>query len=219
MFCVRLASSTTVSGQRVSIKNSFSTTDGDRDNVYLRDEFLYGTSDANPESDGDGLSDFDETATGWQVTANLPPLYPVQVFSNPTLADADNDGFDDKQEKTIATDPNSPDTDGDLLCDGNGSAVNATGLCAAGVAPDPQPLVPRFAFTGSSPSPYVINFTLPLRATSTLRVRSLTRGPVPGTTSFSDGGRTLTFMPQQPFMPNEVIEVSLIGETSETSGA
>lgn len=204
-------------------------TDGDGDNVYLRDEFLYGTSDANPDTDADGLSDFDEIATGWQVTATLPPNYPVQVFPNPVLADADNDGFNDKQEQALATDPNSPDTDGDLLCDGNGSSVNATGLCAAGSTPDPQPLVPRFAFIGSTPPPYVfdaaaaapivINFTLPVRADSTLSVRSVTRGPVAGTVSFSNGGRTLTFTPTNPFMANEVIEVSVSGVTSEASGA
>lgn len=204
-------------------------TDGDRDGVFLRDEILYGTSDANPDSDGDGLSDFDEIVTGWQVSANLPPRYPAQVFSDPTAADADNDGFSDQQEKALGTDPNSPDTDGDLLCDGNGSSVNATGICTAGVTPDAQPLAARFAFIGATPAPYVINaaanaaiavdFSIPVKANSSLSVRSLTRGPVSGSVAFSNGGRTMTFTPQQAFQPNEVIEVSLLGETSEATGA
>lgn len=199
-------------------------TDVDQDGVYLRDELLYGTDDANPDTDGDGLSDFEEIANGWQVTAELPPRYPVAVFSSPIAADADNDGLSDLQEKALGTDPNNPDTDGDLLCDGPGSALNATGICRAGVTADPQPLVPRFAFVDSSPgryvvdaaadSPIVVGFTLPVLGTSTLRVNSRTRGPVQGTTSFADNGRTMTFTPTNPFMPNEAIEVSLSGETS-----
>jgi hypothetical protein len=99
------------------------------------------------------------------------------------LADADNDGLTDKEEKELGTDPNSPDTDGDLLCDGPGSAANPTGICRAGVAPDPEPLVPRFAAITFSPGAYTItaatnatvnvDFSLPVAANSSRR----TTGP------------------------------------------
>ncbi len=57
------------------------------------------------DSDGDGLSDYDE----------------INIYhTNPNKADSDNDGLTDYQEvKVYHTDPNNPDTDGDGYTDGS----------------------------------------------------------------------------------------------------
>lgn len=200
--------------------------DQDEDGLFLREEDLVGTSDQNKDSDSDGLSDYDEAKTGWTVTPpeNLPPLYPHHVYPNPTLADADNDGFNDSKEKSLDTDPNNPDTDGDLLCDGSGSAANAVGLCTANSTPDPEPLVPRFVFLPptSSPTPYSFTtapnantisaaFTLPVSADSMFGVRSNLRGPISGSFTFDNGGRTMTFTAENDewWLPGEVLTVAL----------
>lgn len=92
--------------------------DRDGDRLIAREERLYGTSDDNPDSDGDGLTDHEETREGWDVNADLS-LYIAnrRVFSNPTSADADRDGWDDPTERQNGTDPNRRDTDGDGLLD------------------------------------------------------------------------------------------------------
>ncbi|MBB6018676.1 LamG-like jellyroll fold domain-containing protein [Deinococcus radiopugnans] len=101
--------------------------DQDQDRLLSNDEYLYGTSDTNKDSDGDGLSDYDEAKVGWDVvTAGVVKGYPRRVYSNPTLKDADRDGLSDAQEKAKGTDPLNPDTDRD----GDGDAS------------DPQPLDP-----------------------------------------------------------------------------
>lgn len=53
--------------------------------------------------------------------------YPRWVYSSPLTTDGDGDGLDDLAECKAGTDPNNPDTDGDLLLDGE----------------DPVPLVPQ----------------------------------------------------------------------------
>jgi hypothetical protein len=55
------------------------------------------------DSDGDGLSDFEEEALHG---------------TNPNKVDTDDDGIDDKSEIDEGTNPNSEDTDGDGLSDG-----------------------------------------------------------------------------------------------------
>ena len=206
-------------------------TDGDEDGLYLRDETLHGTSDTVKDGDGDGRSDGDEVKTGWRIDAQLPPLFPGTVYSDPTLADADHDGLNDAQELSLTTDPNNPDTDGDSLCDGGGSALSATSVCKAGVTPDPEPLIQRFVFLAdsSSPAPYTIsaqadaptlvaNFSVPIKASSTFTVRSSVRGPLTleGFT-FSNGGRTLTAKPKaiKKWLPGEELYVAFSNITSE----
>ena len=201
-------------------------TDQDEDGLYLRDETLHGTLDTNKDTDGDGRSDGDEVKTGWKVPAALPPLYPAVVYSDPAQADTDLDGLNDAAELKATTDPNSPDTDGDRLCDGTGKG--ATGICATGVTADPEPLEPRFIFLPdtSAPKPYTIttptdapvaaNFSLPVKETSTFTVRSLVRGPVAGKVTFSNGGRTVLFTPENGWLPGEEIVVALSNITSTT---
>lgn len=108
-------------------------TDADRDGLFRREEALYGTyddptkvpSDA-PEgvtaldSDGDGLTDFEEVREGWSI--DLPTLSPYdtnsQVYPSPRSADFDEDGLDDATEKEKGTDPRIADTDNDGSDDG-----------------------------------------------------------------------------------------------------
>jgi len=88
--------------------------DKDRDSLLSNDEYLYGTDDTKPDSDGDGLTDYDEAKIGWNVvTAGTVAGYPKRVFSNPAAADSDGDGLSDAQEKAAGTDPLNPDTDRD----------------------------------------------------------------------------------------------------------
>jgi hypothetical protein len=84
--------------------------DIDEDGLYASTEFVYGSSDENPDTDGDGLGDFDEARTGWVVEL---PGHEYQVFSSPRLADSDGDGLDDLREMEIASDPRKQDTDED----------------------------------------------------------------------------------------------------------
>lgn len=97
--------------------------DQDLDGLYDREEAFHGTSDSEPDSDGDGtLSDRDEVKVGWmagEVPAGATPLpgYPRRVTSDPRVLDTDQDGFDDVAEFVAGTDPRNPDTDEDGLSD------------------------------------------------------------------------------------------------------
>lgn len=116
-----------------SYPGSYSYYDSDGDGYYDNDEYMAGTnpydSSSYPgstsnyaDSDGDGLYDSEEQSLG----------------TNPNLADSDDDGLSDYSEvrgievtlwigdstsgygmsHTYTTNPNNPDTDGDLLPDG-----------------------------------------------------------------------------------------------------
>jgi hypothetical protein len=91
------------------------TEDRDLDGMGKREEFLYGTSDTDPDSDDDGLSDFGEARTGWSI--EVVGMEPYQSFSNPTVVDTDEDGLDDEMEMMIGTDAQVVDTDMDAATD------------------------------------------------------------------------------------------------------
>lgn len=84
-----------------------------------RTEFA-GTPPINdgPDGDGDGLSDALEQR-GWivNITATDGDVETRQVSSDPTLADTDGDGLDDRTEYQNRSDPRRRDTDGDTLDD------------------------------------------------------------------------------------------------------
>jgi hypothetical protein len=89
--------------------------DTDGDKLLESDEYFYGTSDTNTDSDNDTLSDFDEVRNGWTVTVLGKTAR--KVFPSPKAADSDGDSLTDAQEKTKATNPLLTDTDGDGLLD------------------------------------------------------------------------------------------------------
>ena len=86
--------------------------DSDHDGLSDDAERLLGTNIDNPDTDGDGLGDFDEV---------------VNWLTDPTDPDMDDDGLNDGQELLIHnTDPVNPDTDGDNLMDGAEVLVHFT---------------------------------------------------------------------------------------------
>jgi hypothetical protein len=100
------------------------TEDQDRDGISALEEEVLGTSDADVDSDDDGLSDFFETRVGWNVAVEGQPVR--HVFSSPRHADMDGDGLTDRQEMLrlspaggyfVGTRPTRADTDRDGLAD------------------------------------------------------------------------------------------------------
>jgi hypothetical protein len=88
--------------------------DRDGDGLFASTEFLYGSSDDNIDTDGDGIGDFDEVRTGW--TLKIPGAERL-VFSDPARADSDSDGKSDFIERDFSTDPRKADTDEDGIND------------------------------------------------------------------------------------------------------
>lgn len=106
--------------------------DQDMDGLYDREEYLYGSSDRDNNSDGcplgdgavgcdtslydfDTIRDFEEVKTGWKVQVAGKSSY--VAFSNPVQPDTDTDGLFDDQELILGTDPANRDTDGDDIRD------------------------------------------------------------------------------------------------------
>jgi len=103
--------------------------DSDYDYVSDPDEAVAGTDPLNPDTDGDGISDFDELDPGYVDTDPLNPdtdgdgLTDGEEFNtyhtDPLVADSDGDGLSDGYEIiTVGTDPLVADTDGDGVNDG-----------------------------------------------------------------------------------------------------
>lgn len=101
-------------GQRIVLAYN---TDEDQDGLFNRDEALNGSSDQMADSDGDGMRDFFEIRTGWEVGPIMPENTTYGVRPSPIATDSDGDGLTDDQESALRTDPNKTDTDGDGLSD------------------------------------------------------------------------------------------------------
>ncbi|MCK5061434.1 hypothetical protein KAR28_02700 [Candidatus Parcubacteria bacterium] len=83
--------------------------DSDGDGLSDDDESIYGTDPGNPDTDGDGYLDGVEVANGYD------PLGEGRLISD---LDRDSDGLSDNDESIYGTDPSNPDTDGDGYLDG-----------------------------------------------------------------------------------------------------
>jgi hypothetical protein len=81
--------------------------DPDYDNLLNGDEYKYGTSPLESDSDKDGMPD------GWEVENELEPMGPSDVDY-----DDDSDGLTNVQEFLNGTNPNNNDTDSDNIPDG-----------------------------------------------------------------------------------------------------
>jgi hypothetical protein len=92
----------------------------------VQDTSLGLASGGDVDSDGDGLTDAQETK-GWKVVVDFygfgkdatgEHLVTWYVTSDPNVPDEDGDGLNDAEEYGSRTDPDNPDTDGDGLMDG-----------------------------------------------------------------------------------------------------
>jgi hypothetical protein len=84
------------------------TFDSDGDGLSDYEElYIYGTGYLDTDTDDDGMTD------GWEVDNGLDPLDPTD-----DILDPDTDGLTNIEEFGLNTDPNDPDTDGDGMPDG-----------------------------------------------------------------------------------------------------
>lgn len=89
----------------------FAMADADKDRVSDDDEKkVYHTDFKNPDTDGDGFSDYVEIKSGYS---------PHEEGKKMAETDFDEDKLNDKLERLLGTDLGSPDTDGDGFSDGD----------------------------------------------------------------------------------------------------
>jgi hypothetical protein len=89
--------------------------DLDDDGIPARWEYVYGCSDTNSDTDGDGLNDRLEVFEGW--TVDIVGQGSSTVLSSCARADTDGDGLGDVDERRLGIDPKSVDTDSDGVGD------------------------------------------------------------------------------------------------------
>ena len=78
---------------------------------------VYYTDPENPDTDGDGLTDGEETGV-LKTEANSYITYSYSIISDPISIDSDNDGIDDPDEAEFSTGMMDWDSDNDNLADG-----------------------------------------------------------------------------------------------------
>lgn len=98
-----------------------------------------GTDPNNPDTDGDGYNDGDE------VNFGSDPLNPCDPNPSNPVCDQDGDGLTNAEEGTAGTNPTNPDTDGDGVLDGeevNGVDDPSTGYVVTGTSDPLDPCDP-----------------------------------------------------------------------------
>jgi hypothetical protein len=124
--------------------------DIDGDGILASQEYLYGSSDKSPDSDGDGLGDFAEIRVGWDVAVVGLPL--LKVFPNPRVPDGDGDGLEDIEEQDlrllfgdigcINSDNSLAACTDDADCPFSGGCVDSDNLGAACTTDEECPIAP-----------------------------------------------------------------------------
>ena len=117
--------------------------DNDGDQLSNEIEEAFGTSQVLEDTDGDGISDYDEVALTMtdplrydsdgdgvgdgdadQDGDGLTSLRELELGTAPLVADSDSDGLDDGlEQEELGTDPLRKDTDGDGLRDGSENTI------------------------------------------------------------------------------------------------
>ncbi|NRA28464.1 MAG: hypothetical protein HRU10_14610, partial [Opitutales bacterium] len=109
--------------------------DSDGDGLSNYDEYLRGTDPCDADTDGDGLLDGDSRDpdplnSDRDEDGLSDGVEILQSLTNPRKADTDNDGLSDYVEYIeLCTDPNNRDTDGDRLKDGFEISTSNTDPC------------------------------------------------------------------------------------------
>ena len=141
----------------------------DTDGDGLDDGFEYrvGTRIDNPDSDGDGLTDAEEVyhqdesgqwVGGWEIT--LPGWSGlVRVYSDPHLADADDDGLDDFNERANGLSPYAYNDAPRLTLDGDPLTSNPGGTAGIYVEPG-ETVVLTLTLESVGPQPITSTLTL-----------------------------------------------------------
>lgn len=91
--------------------------DSDGDQIFDSEEYLLGTDKDRADTDGDGLTDYEEAKAGWLIKLTDRGKSPYLEYSNPIFSNSDGDGWNDKVEFENKTNPRLADTDGDNLND------------------------------------------------------------------------------------------------------
>lgn len=145
--------------------NTVDTTDSDNDGLPDELEFTFGTDPVEPDTDTDGLTDYDEL--NWlnynplEIDSDengipdgdedpdkdeLTNIQESNFGTNMILTDTDRDGLTDKEEvEKYKTDPLKFDTDGDVVGDGTEVIINS------------NPLVKETKFTTTLSTDYTKN--------------------------------------------------------------
>jgi hypothetical protein len=104
--------------------------DADGDGIFDREEYLLGTDKNNADTDGDTLTDYEESKTGLEVTVAGDD--PYHTYSDPRSGDTDGDALDDHLEFEQGTDPMAVDTDRDGQSDASDDDPLAPYQCQNG---------------------------------------------------------------------------------------
>ena len=108
----------TVNGEVRLVQTAPDVTDTDGDGLSDLEESVWGTDGARPDTDEDGIPDAEELS-GWPLTVTFMGSEPITrtVYSDPNNPDTDGDGRKDGAEKKQSTDPSRGDSDGDGVSD------------------------------------------------------------------------------------------------------
>ncbi|MBO4321315.1 MAG: InlB B-repeat-containing protein [Treponema sp.] len=162
------------------------TVDRDGDGVPLNEELIYGTDDSTPDTDGDGLTDYEEIYGWYKADIGLDGKYngtTKKVYTSPVLKDSDGDGDLDNNGNPInrldySADSNKRDSDPMVPFAKNDTSLIMTRYSATGATNSLQ----SFTFTNDKATLSGLNDRIfldivPKLSLSTVKYRNTTRKP------------------------------------------